>query len=495
MEAGFVRRYRNVLAAARLSLLVLLALSLGVAAPAALAADPLIDSIVVKLRDGAIENPTDGLTNDEQEALFDEVQTPFSHVGYTPDGALELRLSSPLSLHMARAAVNRVRMLPQVLYANVVSPVPAGAADAAKAPSAQPMVRRMIVKFRDAATSAASRRGEALPRSQIDRLSAQAGQPLDHERAMSGDAFVVRLFRALPVDQARSAAAHMATNPAIEYAEPDLLLQPLLVPNDPLYANQWHYMSPPGEMGGVNLPPAWDLTTGSLGIVVAVLDTGFLPLHPDLAGRFVGGYDMISDCAVANDDQPGPCTWTGVDPNQTPDTASRDSDASDPGDWITSAENAGSTTVPPYHWLQGCGTSNSSFHGSHVAGTIGAATGNGTGVAGINWVSKILPVRVLGKCGGYTSDIVDAIRWSVGMPIANVPDNPNPARVINMSLGGSGSCGTASQERHQRCPRSQRSRRRCGGKQQCGRGPVHAGELQWRDHGRRDRTRGTARVV
>ena len=92
--------------------------------------------------------------------------------------------------------------------------------------------------------------------------------------------------------------------------------------------------------------------------------------------------------------------------------------------------------MPPYHWFQGCGTSISSFHGTHVAGTIGAATNNGTGVAGINWVSKILPVRVLGKCGGYTSDIVDGIRWSVGMPIPNVPDNPNPARVLNMSFGG-----------------------------------------------------------
>ena len=436
---------------ATLSLLILLALALGLASPAApaLAAQPAIDSIVIKLRDGALVDPAGGLTNDEHAALFTEVQTPFSHVGYTRDGALQLRLLNSPPLDAARAAVNRVRLLPQVLYANVVPPAPAASTNAKSAqttPPVQPPVRRLIVKFRDAATSTAAQRNEVLPRAQVDRLSALASQPLVHERAMSGSAFVVRLFQALPVDQARLVAAHMATDPAIEYAEPDLLMHPLAVPpTDPLYGNQWHYMSPADVPGGANLPAAWNITTGSLGIVVAVLDTGYLPLHPDLAGRFIGGYDMISDCAVANDGQPAPCTWTGNDPNQTPNMTSRDNDPSDPGDWVTSAENAGSTTVPPYHWFQGCGTSNSSFHGTHVAGTIGAATGNSTGVAGINWISKILPVRVLGKCGGYTSDIVDAIRWSVGMSIANVPDNPNPARVLNMSFGGSGACDTASQ--------------------------------------------------
>jgi subtilisin family serine protease len=79
---------------------------------------------------------------------------------------------------------------------------------------------------------------------------------------------------------------------------------------------------------------------------------------------------------------------------------------------------------------------NSDYHGSHVAGTIGAATNNSLGVAGINWVSKILPLRVLGKCGGYTSDIADAIRWAAGLSVPGVPANPNPAWVLNLSLGG-----------------------------------------------------------
>ncbi len=99
------------------------------------------------------------------------------------------------------------------------------------------------------------------------------------------------------MDEARSLARHLERDPAIEYVEPDLLLQPVLVPNDPMYASQWHYKSPPAEMGGVNLPPAWDLTTGSASVVAAVIDTGSLPGHPDLAGRFVGGYDFIHDDA------------------------------------------------------------------------------------------------------------------------------------------------------------------------------------------------------
>ena len=205
-------------------------------------------------------------------------------------------------------------------------------------------------------------------------------------------------------------------------------MQPLLLPNDPGLASQWHYRGPPAEMGGANLPPAWDLTTGSAGIVVAVIDTGSMPGHPDLAGRFIGGYDLIADLPTGNDGD------------------GRDADPTDPGDWITAAESAGAV-------FSGCPIQDSSFHGTHVAGTIGAASNNGVGVAGINWVSKILPVRVLGKCGGWTSDVVDGIRWSAGLAVPNVPANTNPARVLNLSLGGyacHGSpqvcdCGTSTQ--------------------------------------------------
>ena len=90
--------------------------------------------------------------------------------------------------------------------------------------------------------------------------------------------------------------------------------------------------------------------------------------------------------------------------------------------------------------------SNSSWHGTHVSGTIGAVSDNGIGVAGINQNSKIQPLRVLGKCGGYTSDIADAIRWSAGLPVSGIPNNnPTPDRVVNISLGGSGACDSVTQ--------------------------------------------------
>ena len=274
----------------RVALRVLLAAAVGLPAAAALsaavAASPMIETIVVKLRDNVAFDATAGLSAGERAALDAAMKTPFAHVGYARDGALQLQLLQPLTLDAARAAVNRTRLLPEILYANIVPPVPAvavGTAAPVIAASGHPPVHRMIVKFRDAATSAAASRNEALPLAEIGRLSALAGQPVAHERAMSGGAYVVRLFQALPVDQARALARYLATNAGIEYAEVDRMKQPVLIPNDPLYTSQWHYLSPPAEMGGVNLPPAWDITTGAAGISVAVIDTGSLPGHPDLA--------------------------------------------------------------------------------------------------------------------------------------------------------------------------------------------------------------------
>ncbi|MCU1496786.1 MAG: Serine metalloprotease [Acidimicrobiales bacterium] len=212
-------------------------------------------------------------------------------------------------------------------------------------------------------------------------------------------------------------AARWEDRSDVALVEPDRIRTIDRTPNDPLYTNQWHYKTPTTSSYGANLPGAWDVTTGSAAVTVAVLDTGYRP-HVDLAGRFVGGYDFVSDIQIANDGN------------------GRDSDASDPGDWITAAENSAGT-------FAGCGVSNSSWHGTHVAGTIGAASDNGLGVAGITWASKIVPVRVLGKCGGYDSDIIDASKWAAGIAVAGVPANPNPAQVINLSLGGSGACSAA----------------------------------------------------
>ncbi len=409
----------------------------GAATASAQSYDPgAITAFTVKFQDGVAPDATSALPDAVRSELYDALQVPFVQTGSTRDGAFRLELTNPQSLDQARALINRVRMLPDVLYASIeTTPATAAGATQRKAPAAAaqgPLVRRLIVKYKDPTVSDDARANRPLPPGLVARLSTLAGQPVAHDHPMSAGAFVVRLFQGLPADQADALAKFLETDPAIDYAEPDLLRQPALVPNDTYYsADQWDLQSPPAEPGSVDLPAAWDLTTGSSSIVVGVIDTGILP-HPDLIGRYLAGYDMIVDPIVANDQDPASCTVPGT-------CSSRDGNPTDPGDWVTSAESTGSSE------LNGCPVTNSSFHGTHVSGTIGAASNNGTGVAGINWTSKILPVRVLGKCGGYTSDIDDAIVWASGGSVPGVPANPNPARVLNLSLGGTGPCDTATQ--------------------------------------------------
>lgn len=254
---------------------------------------------------------------------------------------------------------------------------------------------------------------------QVSALSAAAGVELAFVRELATDAIVVQLPDWLTLSAVNQIAEQMLSLPEVAYAEPDMLMATLVTPNDPNYGSQWHYFAPVAGSYGINLPAAWDKSTGAATVVVAVIDTG-ITNHPDLVGRTVAGYDFVADNRIGNDGN------------------GRDSDPSDPGDWITAAESASG-------FFAGCQVRNSSWHGTHVAGTIGAASNNSVGVAGINWNAKVLPVRVLGKCGGYSSDIIDGIRWAAGLSVSGVPANANGARVINMSLGGSGACGTAYQ--------------------------------------------------
>ncbi len=285
---------------------------------------------------------------------------------------------------------------------------------------------QLIVKYRDSSTIQAAAAGDARAKTaafaRLNTLSAAAGVTVSHARFMSGNGHVVKLPRLMTITEATTIAKRLKSDSNVEYAEPDILMFPKRVPDDPYYAYQWHYMSPATAPGGANLPGAWDITTGSSNVVVAVVDTGILPNHPDISGRTVQGYNFISDAIIAGN---------GV---------GRSSDPTDLGDWVTAAESADSSSV-----LYECTVEDSSWHGTHVAGTIGASSNNGIGVAGINWVSKILPVRVLGKCGGYTSDVVDGMRWAAGLDVTGVPTNTNPAKVINLSLGGSGACDTTFQ--------------------------------------------------
>jgi serine protease len=296
-----------------------------------------------------------------------------------------------------------------------------------------PPTDQIIVKFADIARVRSDQADE------LERLSRAAGVELDLLRPMAGDAVVIGLPEALPEAQVEAISAALEAAPGVLYAEPDRIVQAVgraaiaqadaaresgdlfapgaqaKEPDDTYYGAQWNLRYQAGSDEGVNLPLAWDKTTGSGSVVVGVVDSGVLN-HKDLAGRLVEGFDFISDPAVANDGN------------------GRDPDPSDPGDWEPA--NACYSGSPAY---------DSSWHGTHVAGTIGAATNNGMGVAGINWQARILPVRVLGRCGGYTSDVLDGAMWAAGLAIPGVPRNPNPADVLNLSLGASGECSAAEQ--------------------------------------------------
>jgi serine protease len=286
------------------------------------------------------------------------------------------------------------------------APVAAMAADAG-------FTDRIIVKYRNTSAVAAAA-GQATQLRGTDLPAARLGVTMDRVRATALGAQVLKVDRRLSLAEAEQLARDIAaSDPAVEYAEPDRILRHTLTPNDPRYNEQWHYFE---AAGGINAPPAWDKSTGT-GVVVAVIDTGYRP-HADLSGAFLQGYDFISDTFVANDG------------------GGRDTDASDPGDWINAGE---------------CGPGDpaafeaSSWHGTHVSGTIAARTNNSLGVAGIAFNARIVPARVLGKCGGFTSDIADAIVWTSGGTVAGVPANANPAKVLSISLGGGGACDTTTQ--------------------------------------------------
>ncbi len=279
--------------------------------------------------------------------------------------------------------------------------VPASAGERVGGPSRTQAAReqgtdRLIVRLRDPVASD--------PDQRIRELSGRTGEPVRRLRGMSGGAHVVLLPTQMSIAAARAAARRLASDASVAYAEADVRVYPQRVPNDSLYPQQWHYFDP---VAGINLPAAWDVTIGDSSIVVAVLDTGIVN-HADLAAKLVPGYDFIGDIAISNDGN------------------GRDANASDPGDY-------------------GCDGAASSWHGTHVAGTIGASTNNGTGVAGVNWSSRIQSIRVLGRCGGYTSDVIDGMRWAAGIAVAGTPGNATPSRVINMSFGGQGACGTSLQ--------------------------------------------------
>ena len=266
---------------------------------------------------------------------------------------------------------------------------------------------RFIVTYRDG-----GRRISAAARNDgLSKAASALGMRISPVRTLATGASLIRTDRKLDRTATKRLMIELLKDPNVRAVDIDGRVRPAFVPNDPLYAQQWHYKD---GAGGINLEPAWDLSMGD-GTVVAVLDTG-ITAHSELDGQQVAGYDFIADIDTAVDGD------------------GRDADPSDPGDWHDGECNI--FNIPE----------DSSWHGTHVAGTVAAATNNGAGVAGVAPNARVQPVRVLGKCGGFFSDIVDAVTWASGGSVTGVPDNATPAEVINLSLGGSGSCPVAMQD-------------------------------------------------
>lgn len=305
---------------------------------------------------------------------------------------------------------------------------------------------RFIVTYREGSTERKDRSAllqnvsAAASRSGLDRAKAnasgrmQAGVQVSYKRKLAIGADLVSTSRSLDRAEAAAFMQQIAADPAVLDVSPDVLLQrdpgmtlptqsvpASFTPNDPFYRNyQWHLKQPSGTLtffgdanfGGASVNDAWDISDGD-GIVIAVLDTG-ITRHVDVDTSLAdAGYDFISDAFVSGraTDERAPGGW-------------------DLGDWT--AANVCSADSP---------AEASSWHGTHVASTAGAElTNNGLGMSGVAFGARILPVRVLGHCGGFTSDIADAIVWAAGGSVDGVPANAHPADVINLSLGGSGRC-------------------------------------------------------
>lgn len=277
------------------------------------------------------------------------------------------------------------------------------------------LARGLIVTMRPSARSTAKQerlRATIETRLKVDSVTSAAD-------SMTGSV-VMRFDETRSFTEVQELADELMADGTVTYAEPDLILQPTTTrsaPNDPEFKGQWFLYDGGGSSDySIDAPSGWAYSTGSRDVVVAVLDTGWTR-HPDLDAAIIDGYDFISDPDAANDG------------------SGRDDDARDPGDWIDRSDQR--------NGFSRCEISDSSWHGTHVAGIIAAEKGNATGIAGVAPNVRVLAIRVMGKCGGTTSDITDAIRWAAGGSVVGVPDNPNPADVINLSLGGTARCLSA----------------------------------------------------
>lgn len=313
---------------------------------------------------------------------------------------------------------------------------PAPASDGARP------VRSLIVKLRDTPAHAESAPA-ADAGTRAGRVFAEAGIAALRVRALGRAAQRIDLGRRVGAADLTEMLERLRARPEVEWVVPNTRERRLQVPGDPLYpasatsSGQW-WLFPTGgsntndiedrRRGVPGLQTAWSTSTGGgAAPVVAVLDTG-ITAHPDLTGRVLPGYDFVSTLEYANDGD----GW--------------DADPSDPGDGVSAADLSASPTL-----FADCEVDTSSWHGTEIAGILAATANNGTGGAGVVWGGRVLPVRVAGKCGAELSDIIDGMRWAANLPVYDdqqrlVPPNPNPARIVNISFGGSAACNAAYQD-------------------------------------------------
>jgi serine protease len=370
-----------------------------------------------------------------------------------------------------------------------MSLLPPGVADAA-APEWNPVrthavqigpeARRLVVGFRATAGNAVVKSIRFRSRAQgvkitqamttqadVAGLAQRTGLAMARSRQLTPSMHVVYLQKTLYGAQVKAALKTLRADAAVEFADVDRRRYPHAVPDDPLYqpsadaSGQWFMGTPsalPITLGGVasmdlsatDAVSAWSITKGSSGTVIADVDTGIRFDHPDLlragfGGRLLPGYDFVDQ---DYDPTSGMPLGTFLIAN---DGDGWDPDPSDPGDWISKTDLMNSLFPP-----DSCGDPNSnngpsdsSWHGTRVMGVLGALTNNGVGVAGMTWNPYLLPVRALGKCGGYDSDIISGMQWAAGMSVTDpsgnaIPDNPYPADIINLSLGGPDTCSSTS---------------------------------------------------
>jgi serine protease len=286
--------------------------------------------------------------------------------------------------------------------------------------------QRLIVKWATAAATVPAGQIGSASRTMSD-MQATFGITMQPMRTLATGGQVMQLAQPMPRADLQNLVAMMSQDPAVDYVHEDVLLQtalttcappnclPTFVPNDPLYTQQFHLFDPSDTLTSGKFNFEWTRKSGR-GVRVAVVDTGFTQ-HPDLAANLLPGYDFISDPFIANDGD------------------GRDASALDPGNFTLAGE-CGPDQLPAH----------STWHGTHVAGLIAAASDNSLGVAGVARNAKVVPVRAIGRCGGLLSDIAEAVIWAAGGAIAGVPANPYPAQIINLSLSGPGKCDRTTQQ-------------------------------------------------